>query len=259
MEAPPLPVSPRGVRETTSSTTIEVDMHQAPQDLAFRPGAMCVLSFRLSWVIGLALEIGIWTSPEAAWALNVSPPAMTFQAVQGAANPTSQTVNVSKSNHHQVNWTVTDNATWLAVSPGAGSITSSAQIAVAVNTTGLAAGTYAATLTITLDKGGSVSVPVTLTVAPATTTTSSTTPTVTGTSTAATLTWNPVTSTNLAGYNVHLGTASGVYGPPINVGKVTSYVVSNLALGNTYYFVVTAYNASGVESLPSNEVSKSIY
>ena len=144
-------------------------MHQAHQDLAFRRGAMCALSLRLWWGMGLALAIGIWTFPEAAWALNVSPPAMTFQAVQGAADPTSQTVNVSKSNHHQANWTVTDNATWLAVSPGVGTITSTAQFAVAVNTTGLAAGTYAGTVTITLDKGGSASVPVTLTVAPAAT------------------------------------------------------------------------------------------
>jgi len=55
-----------------------------------------------------------------------------------------------------------------------------------------------------------------------------------------------------------MGTASGVYGPPINVGNVTSYVLNNLAVG-TYYFVVKDYNTSGVESAPSNEVSKSIY
>jgi len=63
----------------------------------------------------------------------------------------------------------------------------------------------------------------------------------------------------VAGYNVYVGTASGVYGPPINVGNVTSYVVNNLVIGNTYYFVVTDYNTSGVESAPSNQVSKSIY
>ncbi len=63
----------------------------------------------------------------------------------------------------------------------------------------------------------------------------------------------------MAGYNVYVGTASGVYGPPINVGNVTSYVMNNLVMGNTYYFVVKDYNTSGVESAPSNEVSKSIY
>jgi fibronectin type 3 domain-containing protein len=114
-------------------------------------------------------------------------------------------------------------------------------------------------VTIKVVRGGNASVPVRLTVAPAVTTTSSTTTTVTGTSTTATLTWNPVTSTDLAGYKVYMGTASGVYETSINAGNVTSYMVSNLALGTTYYFVVTDYNTSGSESLPSNEVSKSIY
>jgi len=212
---------------------------------------MCSLSLRLWWGIGLALAIGIWTSPEA-WALNVSPTAMTFQAVQGATNPPSQTVNVSKSNNHQTTWTATDSAAWLALSPGVGNITSTAQIAVAVNTAGLAAGTYTTTVTIKVDRAGSASVPVTLTVVPAATSLSLS-------PTTATLSWSPVSTTNLAGYNVYVGTASGVYGPPINVGNVTSYVVPNLALGNTYYFTVTDYTSSGVESLPSNEVSKSIY
>jgi hypothetical protein len=68
-----------------------------------------------------------------------------------------------------------------------------------------------------------------------------------------------VTSSNLAGYKVYIGTASGKYGSPLDVGNVTTYVANNLSAGNTYYFVVTSYNESGVESIPSNEVSKSIY
>jgi NADH:ubiquinone oxidoreductase subunit F (NADH-binding) len=56
-----------------------------------------------------------------------------------------------------------------------------------------------------------------------------------------------------------MGTASGVYGAPITVGNVTSYSVANLAIGSTYYFAVTDYNTSGIESVFSNEVSKSIY
>jgi fibronectin type III domain protein/BACON domain-containing protein len=233
-------------------------MHQGYQDLTFRRGASGALSLRLWCGMGLALAIGVWTSPEA-WALTVSPTAMSFQAVQGATNPPSQTVNVSKSNNRTTSWAATDNATWLTVSPGIGTITSTAQVAVAVNTTGLAAGTYTATVTITVYKGGSTSVPVTLTVAPAATTSSLTTTTSTSSSTSASLTWAADTSTGLAGYKVYMGTASGVYGTSLNVGNVTSYVVSNLAVGTTYYFVVTAYNTSGSESPPSNEVSKSIY
>ncbi|MDZ4733692.1 MAG: fibronectin type III domain-containing protein [Nitrospirota bacterium] len=165
---------------------------------------------------------------------------------------------MSKSNDRQTNWAATDSATWVTVSPGVGSITNIASVAVAVNTAGLAAGTYTAMVTIKVSKGGSASVPVTLTVAPATTS-SPTTPTVTGTSTTATLSWNPVTSTNMAGYKVYMGTASGVYGTSTDVGNATSYTLNNLTLGTTYYFSLTSYNTSGSESLYSNEVSKSIY
>lgn len=336
-------------------------MHHAHQELAFRRGAMGRGSVRFWWGIGLVLLVGAWPFTEA-WALTVSPTAMTFQTVQGVTNPPSQRVTLSKSSLRHSNWTATDNAAWLTISPGVGSMARTATIAIAVKTTGLVAGTYSALVTIKVDKGESATFPVMLkvapsattsslsmptpgtdtsamashtwnpvtstnlagdervvapvaisnsspstpmtgagamasrtwnpfsgtsqmggkpTVAPATTTsstptsitssspsitsnpgpsTSSSTPiSVTHTSTTASLTWSPVTSTNLAGYKVYMGTASGLYGTPLDVGNVTSYVMSNLAIGNTYYFVVTSYNSSGSESLPSTEVSKSIY
>src|SRR5437867_3476178 len=61
-------------------------------------------------------------------------------------------------------------------------------------------------------------------------------------------------STGAAGYKVHFGTASGVYGTPVDVGINTTYTVTGLAAG-TYYFAVTAYNSSGVQSGFSNEVN----
>jgi hypothetical protein len=109
-------------------------------------------------------------------------------------------------------------------------------------------------VTVTVYKGGSVSIPVTLTVASAATTTSPPTTT----STAASLSWSAADDSTVAGYKVYMGSSAGAYGPPITVGNVTSYVINNLAIG-TYYFVVTAYTSTGAESLPSNEVSKSVY
>jgi fibronectin type 3 domain-containing protein len=119
---------------------------------------------------------------------------------------------------------------------------------VSANPAGLAVGTYTSTVT----NGAHVSLPVMFTVTAA----SSSPPSSNST---ATLTWNADTSTNLAGYKVYFGTASGVYHSSISVGNVTSYTVPNLAVGNTYFFAVTAYNGSGIESGFSNEVSKSIY
>jgi hypothetical protein len=38
----------------------------------------------------------------------------------------------------------------------------------------------------------------------------------------------------------------------------TSYTVTDLEIGTTYFFAVTAYNSSGAESSFSNEVIKTI-
>jgi len=98
-----------------------------------------------------------------------------------------------------------------------------------------------------------LSIPVTLTVASATSTKSTTTVTT------ATLSWAPNTDSDLAGYKVYMGTTSGLYGTPVDVGNVTTYTAGNLTAGTTYYFSVTAYDQSRNESIHSGEVSKSIY
>jgi hypothetical protein len=58
-----------------------------------------------------------------------------------------------------------------------------------------------------------------------------------------------------AGYTLYYGTASGTYTETIDVGWKTVVKVPNLAEGNTYYFVVKAYDSDRVESLPSNEAT----
>jgi F5/8 type C domain len=79
------------------------------------------------------------------------------------------------------------------------------------------------------------------------------------------LTWTKPTTkangtplTNLAGYKLYYGRASGTYGPGIDVGNVTFFTLSNLEEGQTYYFAVTAYDSSGNESKFSNEKSVTI-
>src|SRR5262245_11262376 len=60
---------------------------------------------------------------------------------------------------------------------------------------------------------------------------------------------------NLAGYNLYYGSQSGQYPTKIPVGLTTTYTVTNLSAGQTYYFAVKATNNSGTESAFSNEVS----
>lgn len=69
-----------------------------------------------------------------------------------------------------------------------------------------------------------------------------------------TLAWDPNPDSNLAGYKVYYGTASGSYSIVVDVGNWTTLTISSLEAGKTYYFAATAYAASGEESSKSNEI-----
>jgi hypothetical protein len=69
------------------------------------------------------------------------------------------------------------------------------------------------------------------------------------------LAWDAVPDTNITGYAVYYGTNSGVHPTRMDVGTNVTATVSNLAEGGTYYFVVTSYNSTNLESAPSSEVS----
>lgn len=199
--------------------------------------------------LAVAVFIGLGPASEC-WALTASPTVLTFNAVQGESNPPSETLSVYRSRTNQITLTGSDNASWLTVSPATVPMTNAAQLTVAVDTNGLTAGTYNATITIRVGKRVRTTVPVTLTVSPSTQPPPS--------ATTAVLSWSPVADPTLSGYKIYVGTASGLYTNTITVGNLTSYTVGSLAMGTTYYFAVTAYNSAG-ESTPSNEVSKSIY
>ncbi|HEY6083931.1 MAG TPA: hypothetical protein VIU63_00965 [Nitrospira sp.] len=67
---------------------------------------------------------------------------------------------------------------------------------------------------------------------------------------------------DLAGYKVYVGTSSGTYnypGSPFTIGVTTTYSISNLPPGQTYFFALSAYDTSGNDSGLSAEVSKSIF
>lgn len=75
------------------------------------------------------------------------------------------------------------------------------------------------------------------------------------------LSWDPSVGPEVAGYKIYQATASGAYGAPIATVPIdlTSYTVTGLEVGFTYFFAVTAYNSDGSESSYSNEVSKAIF
>ncbi len=70
------------------------------------------------------------------------------------------------------------------------------------------------------------------------------------------LTWVASTST-VVGYNVYVGSISGGPYTLLNSTPVAAlaYTDSSVVAGQTYFFVVTAVNSNGVESVVSNQVS----
>jgi len=192
-----------------------------------------------------SMTVPVTFTVTAAPKISLNPSSLTYAATQGAANPANQTVSLTNTGG-ALNWTVSDSASWLSVSPGSGS--SSSSLTAAVNTTGLTAGTYNGTITVSATGSSSKTVGVTLTVSAPTTS-------------SATLTWTPNTDADLAGYKIYRATVSGAYGTAlatVPVGTVT-YQATGLSADTTYFFVITAYDSVGNESLFSNEVSKQIF
>jgi len=104
-----------------------------------------------------------------------------------------------------------------------------------------AAGAYSVKATSAADSTKSASATVTVTVA---------------TSHSVTLNWTASTS-NVMGYNVYRGTQSG--GPYTMINSAlqsgTSYADLSVKAGQTYFYVVTAVNSSGSESVFSSQAT----
>jgi len=74
-----------------------------------------------------------------------------------------------------------------------------------------------------------------------------------------TLIWNPSIDSNVAGYKIYYGAASGVYTNTIDVGNVTNVTISGLVPYTTYYFAAKSYDSYGVLSDFSNETKLMVY
>ena len=186
--------------------------------------------------------------------LTLNPSSLSFATTFGSSPPASQTASIKNTGGGTMNWTATSSAPWLVVSPGSGSTTTETdQMSVSINASGMGIGTYEAPITIA--SSGTVnapqSVPVMLSI--------------TAASTNVTISWDAPTTntdgsplTNLAGYKVYLGTAPRSYTSSVDAGQAKSIVLTNLTQGKTYYFTVTAYNTSNIESAYSAELSKTM-
>lgn len=194
----------------------------------------------------LPVSLTVNAAPIATPTIGLSLASLTYTGTVGGTNPTNQSFAISNTGSGTLTWTAGDNANWLTLSPATG--TNTGTVTASVNLSGLAAGTYSGTVTVAATGATSKTLPVSLTVSPGMTTSSS-----------ATLNWTGNTEGDLAGYKIYYGTQSGTYGAPLVLGRVNTYQITNLTIGTTYFFCITAYDAAGNESLYSAEVSKSIF
>jgi hypothetical protein len=96
--------------------------------------------------------------------IGVSPSSLSFTATVGGADPANQTINITNTGAGTLNWTATDNATWLTISPASGAAPSTLTASVSIS--GLTTGTYNGTITVSATGATNtpVTIPVTLTV-----------------------------------------------------------------------------------------------
>ena len=180
----------------------------------------------------------------------LNPTSLSFSGVAGGPPPLAKPITLTNPTGGTLTWTFAETAAWLGLNITSGTTTTEVDsISASVSTTGMAAGTYSTAITVSASGSANSpqTIPVVLTLTP---------PTTNGT---ATLTWDANAETDLAGYNIYMGTQPGMYGAPISAGNTTSYTVGNLTGGRTYYFSLTAVDSAGNESQRSSEVSKAVY
>jgi hypothetical protein len=99
--------------------------------------------------------------------ISLTPSSLSFTCLQGSSPP-SQTLQIRNSGGGTLNWTVSDNATWLTVNPASGSSTGEWDpVTVSVNASSLSPGPYTAKITVSAPEASNSPqyVPVSLTVA----------------------------------------------------------------------------------------------
>lgn len=180
-------------------------------------------------------------------------------------SPASSNVTVNGANVNGTNFTAANSQTWSisgTISGGAGSTVALSGAKSASTTadtngnfafTGLSNGSY----TVTPSKSGYTFSPAStnVTVNGANVSNTNFAATASGGSHSVDLNWIASTSSSVSGYKVYRSVTSGGPYTLLNAAPVTSivYTDSTVSGGATYYYVVTAVDSSGNESIYSNE------
>jgi hypothetical protein len=158
-----LSASPASGSATTETDTVTVSYDTTGLGEGTYTGSISVGAAGLpSQTISVTLTIS--AAPRA---LVVSPTSLSATTVQGLSPP-AQSFTVRNGGGGTLSWSVSENASWLSVAPTSGSATSETDtVTVSFAASGLAAGTYSATLAVAGTLVPSQSIAVTLTVSAA--------------------------------------------------------------------------------------------
>jgi len=186
----------------------------------------------------------------ATYGLTVSPASLSFGNVTTGTSSASQNVNVTNTGNSKVI------VSQVAVS-GPGYVVTGGSTPVTISPSQTLSLTTKFDPSVTGSVSGAISVVSNATGSPASVSLSGTGVTLVQHSAA--LTWNPSTS-SVSGYNVYRSTVSGGSYTKVNSSLVAvlNYTDVNVQSGTTYYYVMTAVDASGNESGYSNQITATI-
>jgi hypothetical protein len=182
--------------------------------------------------------------------LGISPPSLSFGNVTMSTSSAPQNVTITNTGNANVTFSqITLNGSAYAMTGGSAPVTISPSQNLVL--------TIRFSPTVTGSISGSISMASNASGSPATVSLSGTG--VTAVQHSVALTWNASTST-VSGYNVYRGTVSG--GPYTKINSsllaILSYADSTVQSGTTYYYVTTAVDSGGDESVYSTGASGTI-
>ncbi len=219
------------------------NVQYAPQSAGSVSGSVAIFSNAPNSPATVALS---GTGVAAAYTISVNPSSLSFGSVNNGSTAAQSFTVTNTGNSNVAISGVTATGAGYSIVSGAGAVTLSPNqsSAVSVQFAPSAAGLAGGSATILSNATGSKSV------------------SLSGTGVAPTvqhsiaLNWGAST-TSVIGYNVYRSSASGSSYARINASPVggVSYADSSVQSGQTYYYVATSVDASGNESVYSNEVS----
>lgn len=150
-----LSISPSGSLTTNRTLTVSV-----------KPGSLAAGTYKgsitvQSGIVTRSASVSLVISPASGGTLTLAPTSLTFYGTLNSANPASQSLSVTAPSATAFTAAATVPSTsprWLAISPS-GSLTTNATLTVTASLTGLAAGTYTGSISIT-SNGSPRTVPV---------------------------------------------------------------------------------------------------